>query len=116
MLALFVTSLLAVPAMTHAECTYPKAPDSVPDGKSASEAEMVAAMQAFKQFNSDVTAYLACVDSEADDQIKGAGGSSSTITLIKSMQTKKHNSAVDELQALAGKFNEQVRIFKSSHK
>jgi hypothetical protein len=29
------------------------------------------------------------------------------------MQTKKHNAAIDELQAKAKLFNEQVRVFKS---
>jgi len=29
----------------HAECAFPKAPASIPDGKTASEADMLAAMQ-----------------------------------------------------------------------
>jgi hypothetical protein len=32
---------------------------------------------------------------------------------LKSMQAKKHNAAVAELQEKAKQFNEQVRIFKS---
>lgn len=41
----------------HADCAFPKAPASIPDGKSASEAEMLAAMQAFKEYNEEVNAF-----------------------------------------------------------
>jgi hypothetical protein len=96
-----------------ADCTYPKAPESIPDGKSAAEAEMVSAMTVFKQYNNEVTAYLSCLEGETADKIKEAGGSTSAIIQVKSMQSKKHNAAVTELQKLAGQFNEQVRSFKS---
>jgi hypothetical protein len=70
-------------------------------------------MSTFKQYNSDVTAYLSCLDTETSDKIREAGGATSAIMQIKSMQSKKHNSAVEELQATTGKFNEQVRTFKA---
>jgi 3-keto-L-gulonate-6-phosphate decarboxylase len=108
-----LSSLLAAFPAFGADCTYPKQPDSVPDGKTASEAEMVSAMTTFKQYNADVTSYLACLDSETSDKIREAGGATSAIMQIKSMQSKKHNSAVDELTAVTGKFNEQVRTFKA---
>jgi 3-keto-L-gulonate-6-phosphate decarboxylase len=96
-----------------ADCTYPKAPESVPDGKTAAEAEMVSAMTAFKQYNSDVTSYLSCLESETSQKIREAGGSTGAVIQIKTLQSKKHNAAVQELQNLAGRFNEQVRNFKS---
>jgi hypothetical protein len=106
-------ALLGLASTAHAECAYPKAPESIPDGKSASEPEMVAAMGQFKQYNTDVEAYLKCLDEETVDKIKEAGGSTGTIMQIKALQSKKHNSAVEELQTAATKFNEQVRAFKS---
>jgi hypothetical protein len=105
--------VLGLASTAHAECSYPKAPESVPDGKSASEQEMVAAMSQFKQYNSDVEAYLKCLDDETAEKVKEAGGSTGSIMQIKALQSKKHNSAVDELQTAATKFNEQVRAFKS---
>jgi 3-keto-L-gulonate-6-phosphate decarboxylase len=96
-----------------ADCTYPKAPAAVPDGKTAAESEMVSAMSAFKQYNSDVTSYLACLEAETSEKIREAGGSTGAVIQIKSLQSKKHNAAVEELQKLAGRFNEQVRNFKS---
>jgi len=97
----------------HAECVYPKAPDSIPDGKSASEQEMVAAMTAFKQYNTDVNTYLSCLDQETTSKVSEAGGSAGQIVQIKALQSKKHNAAVEELQVKAAAFNEQVRLFKS---
>ncbi len=96
-----------------ADCIYPKAPQSVPEGKTAAEAEMISAMTVFKQYNTDVTAYLACLDTDTSDKIRQAAGDTSAIMRVKSIQSKKHNSAVTELQSLTGKFNEQVRNFKS---
>lgn len=96
----------------HAECTYPKAPDSIPDGKTASEPEMIAAMSAFKQYNLDVDAYLACLDVETTTKAKEAAGASA-IMQIKAMQSKKRASATDERQAKIDAFNKQVRSFKS---
>lgn len=93
----------------QAECPFPKAPASIPDGKTASEAEMVAAMQAFKSYNEAVTAFGTCLEQETKDKSAGTA----QLMQLKTMQAKKHNAAVDELQAKAKEFNEQVRVFKS---
>jgi hypothetical protein len=113
-LSLWLTCIaLAYGATAEADCTYPKTPESVPDGKTASQEVMVSAMTVFKQYNSDVTAYLACLGTETADKVRDAGGATSAIMQIKSMQGKKHNSAVDELQSMANKFNAEVRNFKA---
>ena len=103
---------LACSISAYAECTYPKAPDAIPDGKTASEPEMIAAMSAFKQYNADVDAYLACLDEETAAKSKEASGASA-IMQIKAMQSKKRASATDERQAKIDEFNKQVRSFKS---
>lgn len=96
-------------ATAQAECAFPKAPASIPDGKTASEAEMVAAMQAFKAYNEEVTAFGACLEEETKSKAAGTA----QLMQLKTMQTKKHNAAIDELQAKAKLFNEQVRVFKA---
>jgi hypothetical protein len=95
----------------QADCAYPKAPVSIPDGAKASEGEMSAAAASFKQYNSDVTAYLACLQEET--AAKSAGVSAAQALQIKSMQSKKHNSAVDELESNVARFNAQLRAFKT---
>jgi len=94
-----------------AECAYPQAPASVPDGKNASEAEMLRAMTLFKKYDADVNAYVACLDEETKARVQ-AGGGSSQLFQFKSLQLRKQNAAVDGLRNEAQKFNEQVRAYK----
>ena len=93
----------------HADCAFPKAPASIPDGKTATEAEMVAAMAAFKAYNDEVNEFGKCLEQETKDKAAGTA----QLMQLKTMQTKKLNAAVDELQAKAKQFNEQVRAFKA---
>lgn len=103
-LALGVASL-----SVQADCPYPKAPATIPNGATASEAEMVAAMQAFKAYNDEVSAFGNCLEDETKDRAVGTA----QLMQLKTMQAKKHNAALAELQEKARLFNEQVRIFKA---
>jgi hypothetical protein len=86
----------------HADCVLPPAPSKIPDGNSASEQEMITAMQTLKEYNADVDTYLKCLEFETKQNRLSAGD-----------QEKMHNTAVDTLQKVASKFNEQVRTFKA---
>ncbi|GMW07215.1 MAG: hypothetical protein AMXMBFR8_20110 [Nevskiales bacterium] len=93
----------------NAACNYP-AEVSVPDGGTATEAEMKAANQAVKEYMAKVEEYLACLDGEEKDL-------GDTVTEEqKSVHTAKHNAAVDALNAVAARYNEQVQIFKQRGK
>src|SRR5687768_13696418 len=107
-LTLIALASFAFSFAAHAECVFPKAPASIPDGRSASEAEMLAAMQAFKAYNDEVTAFGACLDDETRSKAAGTA----QLLQLKTLQSKKHNAAVAELQDKAKLFNEQVRIYK----
>lgn len=93
----------------QADCAYPKAPAVIPNGSTATEAEMVGAMQAFKAYDADVNAYGACLEEET--KAKSAG--SAQLMQLKTMQTKKLNAAIAELQVKAKEFNDQVKVFKA---
>lgn len=108
---LSLAGMLVLVSAAQADCVYPKAPSTIPNGSTATEAEMATAASAFKQYNTEVTAYLACLQDET--AAKSAGVSAGQAMQIKSLQSKKHNSAVDELEANVAKFNEQVRAFKN---
>jgi len=110
LLKLTVALALAAGAVSaQADCAYPKSPAATPDGKTASEAEMVAAMQAFKAYDADVKAFGACLEQETKEKSAGTA----QLMQLKTMQTKKLNAAVEELQSKAKEFNEQVRVFKA---
>ena len=108
-IAAVAIALASFSIAAHAECTYPKAPALMPDGKTASEAEMLDAMKAFKAYNDEVTAFGSCLEEETKNKAAGTA----QLMQLKTLQMKKHNAAVDELQAKAKVFNEQVRIYKA---
>lgn len=95
-----LAGLFAWPAF--ADCTTPVAPTKVPDGATAPETEMVAAMQTLKRYDTDVNTYVKCLEFEAKQN-----------RLSKEEQSRRHNAAMDALTAIAAKFNEQVRVFKA---
>ena len=111
--SLVAIALLAAPV--HAACSYPTAPTKIPDGATATLAEMVAAQKAVKQFDEQINAYTACIKLEEDAQLS-KGGDKLTPEQKKSIeqqQALKNNAAVDEDQAVADRLNEQIRIFKA---
>lgn len=86
----------------HADCVLPPAPSKIPDGNSASQQEMVTAMNTLKEYNGDVDTYTKCLEFEAKQN-----------HISKADEERMHNTAVDTLQKIAAKFNEQVRTFKA---
>ena len=121
-LSLTVSLGLCAAGSAYADCTYPTGPDKLPDGRTASMAEMVTAQKAVKQFDLDINAYIACIKLEYDDSIKKVAvkpGDKPTadqqkaIEELQAVQIKKHNAALDADQGVADRFNEQVRIFKA---
>ena len=75
---------------------------------------MLEAMNAYRQYNDDVTAYLACLDTGTKARLE-QGGTPSQLMMMKSLQLKRHNAAIDELRSKTQHFNEQVKAYKSKH-
>lgn len=100
----------------QATCIYPQAPGKLPDGKTATYDEMVAAQKAVQQFNEDINSYNACLDMEMASYEKSGLYDENRLAELRTMQAKKNNAAVDEVQAIADEFNEQLRIFKARSK
>jgi uncharacterized protein YfkK (UPF0435 family) len=111
-----VLALLAAAGAAEATCIYPRAPEQVPDGSTATYEEMVAAQKAVKQFNDDIDAYNSCLDLEMASLESSGTYDENRLAELRAMQAKKNNAAVDEVQALADRFNEQLRIFKARDK
>ncbi len=114
--------VFALGSAAHAEgtCTYPRAPDSIPDGKTASKEQMIAAKNDVSRYNTDMNAYLDCIKQEIDAATPKDPSKLSPADKKKSDEqlkilTQKNNAAVDELQALVGRFNEQLKAYKTAH-
>ena len=114
----FVLTALMGVGLANAECVYPKSPAAIPDGHTATEAEMIEGMKAVKAYNGEVTGYLNCLDMEMQARLDAAGAEAPAdqIAQIKAIQTKRHNAAVEELEAHAARFNEQVKAYKARDK
>src|ERR1700744_547131 len=118
MKALFaITALAALVGPVYADCSYPPPPAKLPDGNTATMQEMVEAKQAVTQYNKDINAYVACIKLEHESAVTNAGDklTAEQKADMEKMEVQKNNAAVDQLQSIADRFNEQVRIYKAKN-
>jgi hypothetical protein len=85
-----IAVLWAAFSMPVFACDKPAAPDSIPDGKTASMDDMMATKKAVDAYKSAMEEYLSCEKSNA-----------------------KLDAAQAELVKVADRFNTQVRAFKA---
>jgi hypothetical protein len=99
----------------HADCPYPAAPDKLPDGASATLDEMLAGQKAVKAYDTAIKSYVDCIDKELDDKITKGGDQLKPQQKadMQKVESQKHNAAIDQLQSVADRFNEQVKVFKA---
>jgi hypothetical protein len=107
-------------AHAQADCTYPRAPSSIPDGNTASKDEMIAGKNDVARYNNEMNAYLDCIKLEIQaatpkDPSKLSKDDKAKAEEQEKMLTQKNNAAVDELQAVVSRFNEQLKIWKAKH-
>ena len=114
LLILTGAGLAALPA--QAACGYPRAPDRLPDGATATLEQMVEGQKAVKQFDADITVYTDCLQQEFAAATAGPALDPERLKELDAMRGKKHNAAVDDAEAVAARFNEQVRAFKARTK
>ena len=108
---------LCVAQASSAGCTYPKAPGQVPDGTRATKEEMLEGQKAVKQFTVDMDEYLKCVDEERPPAAAGTKLSpeeQKAQDARERVKVQKHNAAVADEQALADRFNAQIRAYKEA--
>lgn len=113
-LALVAASLATGPAF--AACSYPKAPESIPDGSTATLDQMLAAQRAVKAFDAAITAYQGCLESENNAAL--AANPDLTEDQKKerlNILAQKQNAAVDDAQAQADRLNAQIRVYKEKN-
>jgi hypothetical protein len=118
MKALFaITALAALAGPGYADCSYPPPPAKLPNGNTASMQEMLDAKQAVTQYNKDINAYVACIKLEHETAVTNAGDKLTPAQKadMEKMEVQKNNAAVDQLQSIADRFNEQVKAYKAAH-
>ena len=117
---MLLVSVLGSVAHAQSTCTYPRAPDAIPDGATATKEQMIAAKNDVNRYNTDMNVYLDCIKQELDaatpkDPSKLSADEKKKALEQQKMLTQKNNAAVDELQAVVGRFNEQLKAYKAAH-
>ena len=105
-------------AAANAACVYPTAPDKLPNGTSATKEEMVAANGQMKEYSKSVQeVYLTCLQQEEADAIAALDPADPEFAQKKAaaeaIHAKKHNAALDELQSLAARWNDEIKAYKA---
>ena len=115
MKALLAMAFAAATAAAYADCPYPQAPTKIPDGATATLEEMVAGQKAIGAYQKAINDYTACIDKELDDALTKGGDKLKPAQKadMQRVEAQKHNAAVDQLQAVADRFNEQVKVYKA---
>src|SRR6185437_5471072 len=61
--AIAIAAAALAPA-AYADCSYPPAPTQLPDGSTATLAQMLSAQKAVQAYNEEMNAYLSCIHLE----------------------------------------------------
>jgi hypothetical protein len=105
----------AAAAPVYADCPYPQAPAKIPDGATATLEDMVAGQKAVGAYQKAINDYTTCIDKELEDALSKGGDQLKPAQKadMQRVEAQKHNAAVDQLQAVADRFNEQVKVYKA---
>jgi hypothetical protein len=104
----FVAAIAGCWTSAGLACEAPAVP-AVPDGKTATMEQLLAAQGQVKSYMTSMQEYLACIDMEAD--AKGADAPAE----YKAMMVDRHNTAVTEMEQIAAAFNDQVKAYKAAN-
>ena len=80
----------------------------VPDGATATEAQMIEAREAVTDYVAAMDEYLACVDREITAEGDDAPEE------YKALMTQRYNAAISEIETVAAAFNEELRSFRAT--
>lgn len=95
-------------ATTSLACENPPAV-SIPDGKSSTLEQMLAAQSQVKTYQTAMAEFLACIDAELEAKGEDAPEE------FKSLMVSRHNAAVAEMEGVATAFNDQIKAYRAAH-
>ena len=93
-------------------CNYP-ARAELPNGATASKDDMLTGQRSVKAYMSAMEEYLACIDQEEKDSVAALiDAGEDELATRETAITKKYNAAVEAMELIAAKFNDEVRDYK----
>jgi len=109
--AIVVTAGLGLSGTAFAaECALPAKVPTVPDGATATEAQMIEGSKAVKAYMAENNAYLGCLDQASSAAI--AVTADDKKAAVKKTYDTKYDAAVAVQEELAAKFNGALRAYK----
>lgn len=95
-------------------CDYPKR-TKIPNGATATKDEMISGQQDVKNYMASMDEYLACIENEEKETLATLTDLTDEERTVRAETlVKKHNAAVEEMELLAARFNEEVRAYKEN--
>ena len=97
-------------------CDYPQRAD-VPTGGMASKDDMLAGQKSVKAFMASMETYLACIETEEQEAVSElVNPGNDELASREAAMIKKYNAAVEDMELVAARFNEEVRAYKAQGK
>ena len=110
--------LCVAAANAAAECTAPESPN-LPAGASSTLADMLDAQKAVKTFQTENMAYMKCLEQAftAAEKASKKGSDEEKAAAAEEYQrtVNAYNAAVSEEEAVAGRFNTEIRAYKDAN-
>ena len=104
---LFIAGLAAI--MTsglQAECSLPE-DVLIPDGTRSTYEEMSDSQTFIKEYMAEMETYLECLTQETSVETNDLPGNEQEL-----LHTQQRHTAIDAMESVAARFNEQVRAYK----
>lgn len=101
--------LCAGPAF--ADCAVPENNVQIPDGSTATKAEMIAAQKAVQAYDAAVKQYSECLQQEQQEKIDAGGDK----VKLQKQYAELNNAQVEKVQQLADKFNVELKAYKAKN-
>lgn len=100
--------LVAGVGQAQTECAMPESP-TIPNGRRATEQELVAVVAEIKTFQAALADYRACLQAQ-EQELGEEITPEQQRTILRS-----YNESVDEEEAVAAEFNDAVQAFKAAN-
>ena len=110
-ISIFAAFLFASPLALA--CDYP-ARAKLPNGATASKDDMLAGQKSVKAFMASMEEYLTCIENVEQEAIAALEApNDEELAKLKTANVKKYNAAVEDMELVAARFNDQVRDYKA---
>jgi hypothetical protein len=112
---LFIAGLavIAAPGL-QAECTYPEEV-LIPDGAASTYEEMRDSQTYVKEYMAEMETYLECLEQQDSVLANELTDERELNDEGKLLHLQQRREAIDTMESVAAKFNEQVRVYKQAN-